>query len=233
MKYLKIDGYDAEEGGKIGNELSSFTAPVNPSSIKVNYGVKYADDDDDSLELGNVIAKKSFTKCTDQTVSFELIVDGTGVIDGNEDAKKSVEEQIELFKKTCYYYVGNNHETPYVKISWGQKSLFKYNNQAFFARIKSFDISYTLFSSNGEPLRATINAVFVGTMDRETETKIKDNQSPDLTHVVKVKAGDTLPVLCEKIYGKRQMFHEIARINNLVSFRYLEPGTNLVFPPIK
>jgi nucleoid-associated protein YgaU len=109
----------------------------------------------------------------------------------------------------------------------------KYKGTGYFARIKSFDLTYLLFSSDGKTLRAKINASFVGNMDEETESKTKGNTSPDLTHQVTVKAGDTLPMLCEKIYGKRQMFHEVARVNKLLNFRYIEPGTELIFPPLK
>ena len=70
-------------------------------------------------------------------------------------------------------------------------------------------------------------------MNPETESSLKDNQSPDLTHMITVKAGDTLPMLCASIYGNRQMHHEVAKINNLISFRHIEPGTELIFPPIK
>jgi LysM repeat protein len=70
-------------------------------------------------------------------------------------------------------------------------------------------------------------------MDPKTEVKVKENSSPDLTHQITVKAGDTLPMLCQKVYGDRQMFHEVARVNNLLSFRHIEPGTELIFPPIK
>ncbi len=230
MTYLTINGYKAGDGGPVGEGDDKFTAQVNPSSISVKYGVDYTQEMDN---MGKIIPQKVFKGCRTQTVSFELLLDNTGVLPDNPSAKGSVNDQIEQFKKTCYYYKGNKHETPYVKIHWNDTSFFKYNNQAFYGRVESFDVNYTMFSSKGEPIRATINATFGGTLDPETESNLKDNQSPDLTHVITVKAGDNLPMLCEKIYGKRQMFQEVARANNLISFRELEPGTELVFPPIK
>lgn len=231
MKYLTIVGYEAGKNGPTGNGFETFTAQVNPSSISVKYGVGYGGPDDP--QDGSIIPQKKYSGCKTQTVSFELILDGTGILPENKAIKSSVKDQIELFKKTCYYFVGSEHETPYVKIHWNEDSLFKYNKQPFFARVESFDVTYTMFSPEGEPIRAKINATFGGTMDPETESSLKDKQSPDLTHMITVKAGDTLPMLCQKIYGNRQMHHEVARINNLISFRHIEPGTELIFPPIK
>jgi len=231
MKYLTIEGFESASGGTAGKKIDTFTAQVNPSSISVSYGIGYGGSDDP--QDGSIIPQKKYSGCKTQTVSFEIILDGSGVIPENKAIKKSVKDQIELFKKTCYYYVGGEHETPYVKIHLNKESLFKYNNKAFFARIDTFDITYTMFSTEGEPIRAKLNATFGGTMDTQTESSLKDNQSPDLTHMITVKAGDTLPMLCQRVYGERQMHHEVARVNNLISFRYIEPGTELIFPPIK
>ncbi|HRW61880.1 MAG TPA: hypothetical protein P5132_00250 [Bacteroidales bacterium] len=229
MKFLTIEGFEAGKNGPVGTSFSTFKAQVNPSSLSVKYGITYTED----LQNGAIIPQKKYTGAKSQVVSFELVLDSSGVIPNNNPLAKDVKEQIELFKKTCYYYIGSEHETPYVKIHINNESLFKYNKQAFFGRIESFDITYTMFSSEGEPIRAKINATFSGTMDPKTESSLKDNQSPDLTHIITVRAGDTLPMLCKRVYGDRQMYHEVAKANNLISFRYIEPGTELIFPPIK
>ena len=46
------------------------------------------------------------------------------------------------------------------------------------------------------------------------------------------QAGDTLPLMCYRIYGEPKHYLSIARINNINNFRSLEPGINLQFPPI-
>jgi len=231
MEYLTIEGYKSGENGPTGEGFSKFTAQINPASISIKYGIGYGGSNDSSD--GSIIPNRKYTGCEPQTISLEFILDTTGVVPNNNKDAISIKEQIELFKKTCYYFVGSKHETPYVRIYWNQESLFKYNDQAFFARVDNFDVNYNMFSSDGKPIRAKINATFSGTMDPVTESNLKDKQSPDLTHMITVRAGDTLPMLCKRIYGDRQMHHEIARVNNLISFRYIEPGTELIFPPIK
>ncbi len=230
MSYLTIVGYKAGKTGakEVG---STFVAQVNPATIQTKYTVNYNNEDENGE--GAVIPEQKFIGCNSQQVSFELLLDGTGALPDNHATMVRVKDQVELFKKTCYYYIGDVHEPPYVTIHWRDTSFFKYNNQVFYGRIKNFEVNYTLFSSEGVPLRAKINAAFIGTVDSLTESIMKDNQSPDLTHVVTFKAGDNLPMLCERIYGRRQMFHEVAKVNNLISFRDIKPGTELVFPPIK
>jgi nucleoid-associated protein YgaU len=59
----------------------------------------------------------------------------------------------------------------------------------------------------------------------------ENNASPDLTHVRVVKDGDSLPLMCYRIYGDARYYMDVARTNGLVNFRSLTPGTKLVFPP--
>jgi len=47
-----------------------------------------------------------------------------------------------------------------------------------------------------------------------------------------VSAGDTLPYLCYSIYGDSSYYLDIAKLNNILYFRDLIPGTQLVFPPL-
>jgi nucleoid-associated protein YgaU len=58
-------------------------------------------------------------------------------------------------------------------------------------------------------------------------------QSPDVSHMVEVMEGDTLPSLCKKIYDNPNYYVEIAKINQLKSVRNLKVGQKLYFPPLK
>ena len=46
-----------------------------------------------------------------------------------------------------------------------------------------------------------------------------------------VKAGDTLPALCARIYGDPGWYLAVARFNGLDNFRVLPAGTRIVLPP--
>jgi LysM repeat protein len=233
MQYITIEPHDKADGDSASGE--SFVAQVNPSSLKMGHKIRYNSDGEEGTDNGqsHAVDQPTFKGVAPQILSFELILDGTGVVREKNTEEKTVAQQIDKFKQTCYFYKGDIHEPPYVKIKWNGENLMKYKDKGYKARLKNFDINYLKFSAEGKPLRAKINVTFIGTMDPKTESNVKENSSPDLTHQITVKAGDTLPMLCQKVYGDRQMFHEVARVNNLLSFRHIEPGTELIFPPIK
>ncbi len=54
-----------------------------------------------------------------------------------------------------------------------------------------------------------------------------------MSHLITVKSGDTLPLLCHKVYGTSVHYAEVARANGLSNFRDLAPGTQLLFPPLR
>ena len=69
--------------------------------------------------------------------------------------------------------------------------------------------------------------------DVNTIAKEANKKSPDLTHKVVTREGDTLPLICYDIYGDSSYYLEVAKYNNIANFRNLIPGTTLYVPPIK
>ena len=152
----------------------------------------------------------------------DLILDGTGVVVliGMSDVKTMVQNLMDV----VYKYIGTNHEPNHVRLLWG--------SLIFFGRVESIGVDYTLFKPSGEPLRAKLQLTFVGWMS-DQEASLKANRSsPDLTHIVEVKAGDSLPLLCYRIYKDSAYYMEVARVNNITNFRDLKPGLKLRFPPL-
>ena len=158
----------------------------------------------------------------------ELIIDGTGVVKPQKksatSAPISVKDQIELLKNVAYTFVGTKHESPIVQLKWG--------GFIFYGRVESLKFDYTLFKPSGVPLRAKVTLTFIEYQSTEEISKEAATESPDLTHIVEVKAGDTLPLLCYQIYQDCSYYSQVARINNLTNFRALKPGIKLQFPPL-
>lgn len=201
-----------------------FEAQINPASISVVIGGSYSPEGDDNIK------RTKFTGYNCPKVTFDIYLDATGAFSKGE--VDSIPDQIEKFKTVCYYYVGDKHDAPYIKILWGS-ALMKYKNLDFIYRLETLTVNYTLFNSAGVPLRAKLTCAFIGDMELTESRKLVKKSSPDLTHLITVKAGDSLPNLCKRIYGKPEMYHQVARFNKLSNFRKLEPGQQLEFPPIK
>ena len=48
-----------------------------------------------------------------------------------------------------------------------------------------------------------------------------------------VQAGDTLPLLCHRIYGSSLFYRQVAAVNGLTDLRALAVGSRLLFPPLR
>ncbi|TGE14011.1 CIS tube protein [Hymenobacter elongatus] len=212
---MVIQSYENEKFTAKGS--ASYTVFLNPESFSHTYSVSYA-----TTEVqGQNGQTAKFKSIGDEQVSFDLQLDGTGAIEGQVI---DVDKEIKTLRNVVLDYQGKLHSPFYVQLSWG-KLLFN-------CHLTKFDISYTLFKPDGSPLRAKVSMTFVGFTDAATLAKKADNQSSDLTHHHYVKAGDTLPLLCHRIYGKPDYYIQVARRNDLINFRHLKPGSKLVFPPL-
>lgn len=215
---MKIYSYkDPEFKTKLHS--SPYKVLVNPSSVSHTFSLSF---DDDKLPAGAAHPATRWKKTKPETMSFDLIFDGTGVIDSK---KTDVDKMIKEFKKYTLKYQGDIHEPAYLKLSWGTVD--------FKCRLSSLNITYTLFKADGKALRAKAEVSFISFTSSKEETKRKNSNSPDLSHVRTVLKGDTLPIMCKRIYNDPSLYLEIARINGLVNFRRLEPGSQLLFPPLK
>ncbi|PRC93446.1 hypothetical protein S2091_1833 [Solimicrobium silvestre] len=195
-----------------------FQALINPSGYGHDFSIKYAK----TQALGQAGNEAKFNASQPEKLSLkELVLDGTGVVPGTT---KTVKQQVESLRSAVYTYVGTKHEAPIVQVVWG--------SLIFYGRVEGLKFDYTLFKPNGEPLRAKISLNFIEYTSTAEIVKEEANGSPDLTHLVIVQAGDTLPLLCDRIYRDSGYYMEVARVNGLSSFRHLQPGMSLRFPPL-
>ncbi|MEI6897393.1 MAG: peptidoglycan-binding protein [Psychromonas sp.] len=208
----------------------SYIAMLNPNSIKLTQGINY--NDCESGGTGLVASTSEFSGYATETLAFDFMLDGTGVVkgtesnsEGQESKRAIVSDALSKLQSVVYNYNGDEHEPNIVNISWG--------TLLFEGRLTSLSVDYTLFSSDGSPLRAKLSLAFKGYKTKKKILTQAKQQSPDLTHLIKVKAGDSLPLLCQKIYHDGSYCIEVAKYNNLLSFRHLLPGQSLYFPPLK
>ena len=216
---LRIDAYQDEAFSKPADP-ASYSLQINPDSYRHSHSTSY------KREKGTETAGPSikFSIMEPQSVSFEFYLDATGAVPGEIPAKTSLRKSVEAFKKVVYAYQGKLHEPNYLLISWVDTT--------FKCRLTSLNIDYTLFAPDGSPLRAKLSVAFQEYMSADELVKRSRKSSPDLTHVRTVQAGDTLPVMCDRIYGDSRFYLRIAQYNGLRTFRDLAPGTRLFFPPL-
>ena len=200
-----------------GDPASQFTSYVNPNEITLSYEMEY----DAAQGSGTSGSRMNFKKMKPGDLALTFFLDGTGANGERIDVQQKIEEF-----QTVTGYNGDIHRPNYLKVSWGTLTVKR-------CVLKSASIAYKLFQPNGIPLRAVITASFTDNSDDTTRVAMAQDQSPDLTHLRVIKAGDKLPVLCNEIYGDPRLYLRVAEANGIDDFRNILPGMRIFFPPLE
>ncbi|MBL7887202.1 MAG: hypothetical protein JNJ52_10660 [Flavobacterium sp.] len=223
---------------------------LNPEKYTMKHNVVFCE----GQAMGTTGSDLKFNKIEGEEVTFDFLFDSSGVVppgkivDGKGIASLSstlsdigealkpafvnpfgevdtVEKQVEEFKNLLMGYDGEKHQTAFLKLLWGGYSLS--------CRLKSMDIEYSLFRKDGRPIRAKVKCLFKGTVDYKLMVAKQKKSSPDLTHERVVTMNDSLPLMAESIYENNEFYIDVAKNNKLLSFRNVNTGQKINFPPIK
>lgn len=219
---MKIIAYSDDTFQTPEGEMSVY---INPSQYTHEYSICY----NTVQAQGSPGGSPQYNKTLPDVVKFELVFDGTGVVPSALPGvlpflSDGIKSQVDGFLALAFHYNGSIHSPNYLQLSWG--------TLAFRCRLSDLKLTYTLFKPDGTPLRARADATFKEYINPKQLAKKANSSSPDLSHVVTVKAGDTLPWLCFTIYGSSVYYIHVARVNGLTDFRSLAPGLQLLFPPL-
>jgi nucleoid-associated protein YgaU len=115
---------------------------------------------------------------------------------------------------------------PIVHFQWGKA-------WSFDAVITNLSQRFTLFLSDGTPVRATLDVTFQQVKDE----KLHEKQNPTSggiseTRFWTVQPGDTLCWIAYKEYGNSGRWREIADANQLIQVRRLQVGSRLEIPHV-
>ncbi|MFT5822747.1 MAG: hypothetical protein ACI8ZM_004004 [Crocinitomix sp.] len=217
LQLLRIMAYEDEE---FQNSFKGkpYTVMINPEALKWDRSVEY----NTKQSPDSSSASQKYRSTPSEKLSFDIVIDCTGIVDSK---RVDLTAEINLLEKTVYTYNGKIHRPNFVKVQWGKNLMFK-------GVLTTFDTSYSLFKPDGSPLRAKVSLAFSEYISPSTVKKEDKKESPDVTHLVNVVEGDTLPGLCQKIWNDNSYFVQVAEYNGLNKFRNLKGVKNLLFPPI-
>ncbi len=218
MPNLTITGYSDEKFSSKAAAPNQYVAMLNPSSIDLGRGVDYSED-----SSGTSAASPKFKQLPSETLSFELTIDCTGVVD---DTRVDLKTELETLSAVIRDYKSDTHRPNYVTVVWGDTLNFK-------GVLTNMSVNYTFFKPNGGALRAKVKLDFRSYVDAATLAKQQNQQSPDVTHHILVRDGDSLPLIAQTVYRRPDFFVALAKANRLDKFRHLQGGTTLLTPPLK
>lgn len=212
LKQLIIKAY---KDNSFGSQVGSYTAMINPESYTQSFNVSY----NEEQAPGTPEATLKYDKSTPTTIKFDLVFDATGVVN---TSVSDVGSEIQKFRKVVYDYNGSIHSPNFLKLTWGNALVYE-------CILTSMTVNYTLFNSDGVPLRAKVTVNF---KEYVTPTKPTEDSSPDMTHVKTVVSGDLLPSMTFSVYGDEAHLLKVAEHNKLDSIISLQSGSRLYFPPL-
>lgn len=163
------------------------------------------------------------------TLSMELTLDTT---DSGKSVTTHTDSILKLMKVDSS--LGDNRDPktkagrpPWVRFRWGRTYSFK-------AVIRSADINFTYFSSEGKPLRASVSLDMLQFED-EAKWPLQNptSQTPELHTLHTVKSGETLDRISFEHYGDSTQWKLIARANRIMDPLNLSVGLRLQIPQLE
>jgi nucleoid-associated protein YgaU len=187
----------------------------NPTEYSVEYSASFQETAPPGLSNPIVQVVNGNARVLTMDLLFDTYTDGGG---------RNVVEVTEPFTDLLSIDAAL-HAPPRVEFRWG---VFH-----FVAVVEKISQRFTMFRSDGTPVRATLSVTF-----RQYKTIAEQLEDPRRNSADKTKrrvfeAHDSIWLLAAREYGQPRFWRLIARENDIDDPRRIEPGRVLVLPPIE
>ncbi len=118
----------------------------------------------------------------------------------------------------------DEHRPPLLLFSWGSLK--------FKCVLEDLIQRFTMFLSDGIPVRAILKVMFKEYSDASTQFKEKPRHSSDHTKRIILREGENLSKISAKEYNDPKKWREIANANDIDDPLKVKPGTVLRLPPL-
>jgi hypothetical protein len=184
-----------------------------------------------NLEIGNNFQESAlpglsnpilqFVNGEAQTLSMELLFD-TWTDGGREDVSKTTRKFAQMLTIDA-----DLHAPPPVEFKWG--------GFAFKAVVDKLSQRFTMFNSDGRPVRATLNISFRQYRPLSEQLEKPRRNSADRTKRRVLTADDSLWAMAAREYGDPRFWRVIARHrdNRIENPRLLEAGSVILLPSVE
>jgi hypothetical protein len=161
------------------------------------------------------------------TLTLQLLFDTYEGVKGSNDVRKEFTQKIWNLAVVDEDLKDNHTSSgrpPKVRFQWGPAWSFE-------AVITSITQKFTLFASDGTPVRATLDVSFQQIRDEHNhpaQNPTSGGSGGERQWIV--RDGDSLASIAYAVYGNSTRWRAIADANRLVRVRDLQPGTVLGIP---
>ncbi|GAB3116949.1 LysM peptidoglycan-binding domain-containing protein [Streptomyces calidiresistens] len=207
-------------GTNPGGLIEEFTFDFNPAQLSLSQRAQWKATPTVAVRDGSI---PQFMGPDPRELSLEIFLDNSE--DPTDDAVlKKVEALLACCEVTAESIAAQQPSPPWVVLRWGS-----FSTVHFTAYVASVDVTYSLFSTTGTPIRATCRMALHEIPGR---TAGQNPTSGALTarRVHRVVAGDSLPSLAWREYGEAGAWRAIAEANDIDDPTRLTPGSELMLP---
>lgn len=207
------------------NKTDQFEVMFNPTEYNLSESANYAETlipgaDGPVMQYvaGNV---QTLTLCLQLDTSERRVMTAENnlKIIPSESVAPKVKQITDLL-----YIQGKLHRPPEVKFSWG--------NLNFYGIVTDVSQSYTMFTSEGKPVRAKLDLTLKSTLDIGARKRRQPLESPDRTKRRTVTADMQLWNLALEEYGDQAQWRTIAKANGILNPLDIYPGQVLKIPAL-
>jgi hypothetical protein len=197
-----------------GAQGSPIPVCFNPTELQLQKANNFAEIGIPGLETPPI----QFIRGTSEKLTAELLVD-------TSDTLEDVRERYVNKLRKLLDINSELHAPPIVRFVW-DKEIFK-------GVLESLNVTYTLFTPQGVPLRAKLSVTLKEYRPVEIQVKERPRNSPDVEKNWVVRRGDTLSGIAAAVYRDPGLWREIARANGIADPRTLAPGRVLLVPRLR
>lgn len=200
------------ESPKVADNVIDFR--FNPTEYQLQKSNNFSDIPIPGLESPPI----QFVRGNSEKLTVELLAD-------TSDTLKDVREVYVNRLRGLMKIRTESHAPPIVNFVWSRNE--------FRGVIDSLNVTYTLFSPEGTPLRAKLSLTLKEYRPVEIQLKDTPKTSPDVEKTWVVRRGDKFSSIAAAVYRDPAEWRAIAEANQVKDPRVLRPGTVLRLPKIR
>ena len=218
------------------SKLPEITVQFNPTAYSITKPVTWSSQSSTGTSASTASTTQSATQINlnapvlqfggggSRNLVLELFFDVTEPVEGKpvDDVRQLTNKIVKLTR-----IERDTNQPPICTVSWGNP--LDPPEFPFIGVVTNLVQNFTLFKSDGKPLRARLTVTFTEWIDREKDLKQTD---PEQTTRL-VKRGDTLSSLAAEVYGDPNLWRIIAQANNLDDPRHLKVSNPLIIPKLR
>lgn len=192
----------------------------NPASYNLSYGASYAEKRIAGLNgpISQYICGESMT--LDMTLYFDTYVPPTAT---KQEGGTSVAEKTKQLL-SLVSIDGSLHRPPTVKFRWGSLQ--------FKGIVTNVKEAYTMFLSDGTPVRAHADITFKSLQDADMAKRQAPFESPDRTKTRVLHEKEQLWNYAWQEYGDPRKWRVIAEANHIMNPLEIKAGTKITLPAL-